>query len=168
MLLIRLTFRAFPAPFPCSTPRRCHPAPDKAQRRLQKEGSQWLTAPGWVAADMSKPCLLQGQKQMTSPPHPPPSMQSPVLHLPPCPSSPISRTERRVRGRTRGGEGRQGGAGRGARGKMKAGAGSWLLWQEDKTLQSFTSQTSKRGKKKLEAPFWQVLLSRGALSAPWD
>lgn len=40
----------------------------------------------------------------------------------------------------RGGRGKAaGGGGWGEGGKMKAGAGSWLLWQKDKVLQNFTA-----------------------------
>lgn len=167
-LLTRLTFRGSPPPFPCnpgSPSPRCHPALDKAQRRLRKEGSQLLPAPGWVEADVSNPCLLRqrlllcrAKKQMTSPPR---------RRLPPS-SIPISPTERRAHGGFEEEEGRRGGGWRS--GKRREDEGwSWKLVTLAKRQSSAKLHRPDFKKvEKLEARFWQVLLSRGALSARWD
>jgi len=161
MLLTRLTFRGSPPPSPRkpgSPSPRCHPAPDKAQRRLRKEGSQLLPAPGWVEADVSNPCLLQQWPKTDDI-----TLWSPVL---PPPSIPISPTERRVHGgarRKREGRGRRSG-------KRREDEGwSWQLVTLAKRQSSAKLHRPDFKKvEKLEARFWQVLLSRGALSARWD
>lgn len=168
MLLTRLTFRGSPPPFPCnpgSQSPRCHPAPDKAQRRLRKEGSQLLPAPGWVEADVSNPCLLRqrlllcrAKKQMTSPPR---------RRLPPL-QHPYQPHGEACAWRIRGGRGKAGGGWRS--GKRREDEGwSWKLVTLAKRQSSAKLHRPDFKKvEKLEARFWQVLLSRGALSARWD
>lgn len=164
-LLTRLTFKGFPPPFLCnpgSPSPRCHPAPDKAQRRLRKEGSQLLPAPGRVGADMSNPCLpLQWPKTDDITP------SSPV---PPPPAS-LSAPWRGVCMEERGGRGKAEWWWGGRRfGKRREDEGwSWKLVTLAKRQSSAKLHRPDFKKvEKLEARFWQVLLSRGALSARWD